>query len=318
MKITNLSIKYRTAIFVLTLLIVGGGLYSYLTIPKESAPSIEIPTVVVTTVYPGASPDDIESVVTQPLEQEISSVNDIDELRSTSTEGVSTIVAEFDPSMDNDKAYQDVKDAVDRAQPDLPSNIEDDPIVSEINTEDFPIMTVNLGADYSLARLKEVGKDLQDEIEGIPSILEANLVGGLTREVQVNVDLTALKGYGLTFQDLVGTIQRENRNIPGGSIDVDRLNYLVRVDGRFDDPEEQIPGLVVGAPNGNPVHVRDVADVVFGFEDRSTYARLRVLQEENAEGELVSAPRNDASVPVISLNVTKRGGDNILEAVESV
>jgi len=318
MKITNLSIKYRTAIFVLTLLIVGGGLYSYLTIPKESAPSIEIPTVVVTTVYPGASPDDIESVVTQPLEQEISSVNDIDELRSTSTEGVSTIVAEFDPSMNNDKAYQDVKDAVDRAQPDLPSGIEDEPIVSEINTEDFPIMTVNLGADYSLARLKEVGKDLQDEIEGIPSILEANLVGGLTREVQVNVDLTALKGYGLTFQDLVGTIQRENRNIPGGSIDVDRLNYLVRVDGRFDDPETQIPGLVVGAPNGNPVHVRDVADVVFGFEDRSTYARLRVLQEENAEGELVAAPQSDASVPVISLNVTKRGGDNILEAVESV
>ncbi|MFP4228412.1 MAG: efflux RND transporter permease subunit, partial [Salinivenus sp.] len=283
-----------------------------------SAPSIEIPTIVVTTVYPGASPDDIESVVTQPLEQEMSGVNDIDELRSTSTEGVSTIVAEFDPSMNNDKAYQDVKDAVDRAQSDLPSGIEEDPIVSEINTEDFPIMSVNLGADYSLSRLKEVGEDLQDEIEGVPSILEANLVGGLTREVQVNVDQTALQGYGLTFQDLVDTIQRENRNIPGGSVDVDRLSYLIRVDGRFDDPEEQIPDLVVGAPNGNPVYVRDVADVVFGFEDRSTYARLRTLQEENAEGELVSADRNDESVPVISLNVTKRGGDNILEAVDSV
>ncbi len=318
MKITNLSIKYRTAIVVLTLLVVGGGLYSYLTIPKESAPSIEIPTIVVTTTYPGASPDDIESVVTQPLEQEIGSVNDIDEMRSTSTEGVSTIVAEFSPSIDNDKAYQDVKDAVDRAQTDLPSGIEDDPVVSEINTEDFPIMTVNLGADYSLARLKEVGKDLQDDIEGIPSILEANLVGGLTREVQVNVDLTALKSHGLTFQDLITTIQQENRNIPGGSIDVDRLNYLVRVDGRFDDPETQIPDLVVGAPDGTPVYVRDVADVVFGFEDRSTYARLRVLQEENAEGELVSADRRDEAVPVISLNVTKRGGDNILEAVESV
>ncbi len=318
MKITNLSVKYRTAIIVLTLLLVAGGLYSYVTIPKESAPSIEIPTVVVTTIYPGASPDDVESVVTQPRELEVSGVNGIDELRSTSTEGVSTIVAEFTPDVDTDKAYQDVKDAVDRAQPELPSGVEDEPMVNEINTEEFPIMTINLGANYSLARLKTVAEDLQDEIESVPSILEAGLVGGLEREVQINVDLTALKGYGLTFQDLINTIQAENQNIPGGSIDVDRLNYLVRVDGQFENPEEQIPNLVVAAPDGNPVYVRDVADVVFGFKDRESYARLRVLQEENEEGEMVQAAASDEAFPVISLNITKRGGENILEAVDAV
>ncbi|PSQ93054.1 MAG: hypothetical protein BRD52_02740, partial [Bacteroidetes bacterium SW_4_67_19] len=104
MSITNLAIKYRTSIVALTLLIVVGGLYSYLTIPKESAPSIEIPTIVVTSIYPGASPDDVESVVTQPVEQEIGSISGIEELRSTSTEGVSSIVVEFTPDVNLEKS----------------------------------------------------------------------------------------------------------------------------------------------------------------------------------------------------------------------
>ncbi len=324
MRITNTAIQYRTAVLVLTLAIVVGGLFSYVTLPKESAPSIEFPNIVVTTIYPGASPDDVESVVTQIIEQEISSISGIDELRSTSTEGVSTIVAEFTPDVDVDKAYQEVNDAVDLAKPDLPEDVEE-PIVSEISTDEFPIMTINLGATYSLAKLKEVAEDLQDELEGIASVLEVDLIGGLEREVQINVDLSALKGYGLTFSDLIQTIQQENTNIPGGDIDVDRLNYLVRVDGQFDNPEEEIEDLVIAAPNGNPVYVRDVAEVIFGFKDRQSYARLQVLKEENAEGEVVPVaetrgPQTHADEPlqVISLNVKKRSGDNILETSSEV
>jgi multidrug efflux pump subunit AcrB len=222
MNITNLAIKYRTAIVVLTLFLAIGGLVSYLTIPKESQPSIEFPQIVVTSIYPGASPSDVEATVSQVIEQEISSINGIDEMRSTSSEGVSTIVVEFTPDVDTDKAYQEVNRAVDRAQPDLPEAVEE-PIISEINTDDFPIMTVNLAADYSLARLKDVAENLQDEVEGISSVLEANLIGGLTREVRIDVDLSALKSYDLSFNDLITTIQQENTNIPGGSIDVDRL-----------------------------------------------------------------------------------------------
>ena len=319
MKITNLSIKYRTAVAVFTLILAIGGLTSYLTIPKESAPSIEFPQIVVTSIYPGASPSDVESTVTQLIEQEVSSINGIDEMRSTSSEGVSTIVVEFTPDVDTDKAYQEVNRAVDRAQPDLPDAVEE-PMVDEINTDEFPIMRINLAGSYSLARLKEVGEDLQDELEGISSVLEANLIGGLTREVQVNVDLSSLKTHGLSFNDLITTIQQENTNIPGGSIDVDRLNYLVRVDGQFDNPAEEIEDLVVKTtPQGRQVHVRDVADVIFGFKDRSSYSRLRILKRENAEGETVRIPDADRkTTQVVTLSVKKRPGANILETSDRV
>ena len=319
MKITDLSIDYRTAIAVLTLILAVGGLVSYLTIPKESQPSIEFPQIVVTSIYPGASPSDVESTVTQVIEQEISSINDIDELRSISSEGVSTIVIEFTPDVDTDKAYQEVNRAVDRAQPDLPEAVED-PMVNEINTDEFPIMTVNLAGAYSLARLKTVAEDLQDDLEGISSVLEANLIGGLTREVQINADLSALKTHGVSLNDLVRTIQQENTNIPGGSIDIDRLNYLVRVNGQFDKPAEEIEELVVKTtPNGRTVQVQDVAEVVFGFKDRSSYSRLRVLKRENADGEPVAVPESERQTnQVISLNVTKRPGANILETSEQV
>ena len=319
MRITNLSIKYRTAIAVFTLILAIGGLASYLTIPKESNPSIEFPQIVVTSIYPGASPSDVESTVSQVIEQEISSINGIDEMRSTSSEGVSTIVIEFTPDVDTDKAYQEVNRAVDRAQPDLPEAVEE-PLVDEINTDQFPIMTVNLSASYSLARLKTVAEDLQDDLEGISSVLEANLIGGLTREVQINVDLAALKNYDISFNDLVSTIQQENTNIPGGSIDVDRLNYLVRVDGQFDEPADQIEELVVKTtPNGRTVQVKDVADVIFGFKDRTSYSRLRILKRENEEGTTVTVPASERrTAQVISLGVTKRPGANILETSDAV
>ena len=317
MKITDLAIKYRTVIAVLTLLLTGAGVYSYLTIPKESAPSLDIPYVIVTTPYPGASPEDVENIVTQEIEQEIQDINGIEEIRSTSREGLSQISVEFNPDENTTEAYRKVQDEVSKARPDLPDGAEE-PVVTEVDVSEFPIMTVNLSAEYSLARLKEVAEDLQDELEGISTVLEAQLTGGLTREVQINVDLAALKGYDLSFQDFINTIQQENTSIPGGDIDVDDRNYLIRVDGRFTTPEV-IENLVIKSTNGNNVYVRDVADVVFGFEERSTYARMLALQEENAEGELVTLEGSESEMKsVISLGVKKRPGTNIIETVENV
>src|SRR5690554_2545825 len=120
MKITNVAIKYRTSVVVLTVILILLGLLSYSTIPKESSPSIEIPNIVVTTLYPGASPDDIESLITQHIEQEIQSINGIKEIRSTSTEGVSTVIIEFHPDISMDDAFQKVRDKVDIAKAELP------------------------------------------------------------------------------------------------------------------------------------------------------------------------------------------------------
>ncbi len=315
MKITDISIKYRTSIVVLTAIIAIGGLYSYVTIPKESTPSIEIPQIVVTLLYPGASPDDVESLITQPVEREVQAINGIKEIRSTSTQGVSTIIVEFNPDVSLDDAYQKVRDKVDVARPTLPSEIEE-PIVSEIDFDEFPIMTVNLAANYSLSQLKEVAENLEDEIETIQEVLEVDVVGGLEREVQIDVDLNALQGYNLAFMDIVDAIRAENTNMPGGSVDVDRLNYLVRVDGTFDIPDE-IENIVIEAPGGQPIYVRDVADVDFGFKDRASYARLQLFRTETDDGDLVRTDDQDI-LQVISLNVKKRSGENIILTAKAV
>ncbi len=317
MKITDLAIRQRTTVLVLTVLLAVGGLVSYLTIPKESFPSIEIPNIVITTIYPGASPEDIESLITKPIEEELQGIAGIDEIRSTSTEGVSTIVVEFMPDQISlDEAFQKVRDKVDIAKAELPEDAEE-PIVSEIDLSELPIMTINLAAPYALSRLKEVAEDLSDELEALPDVLEATVVGGLEREVQVNVDRAALQAYNLTFNDVINAIQRENTNLPGGSIDVDRLNYLVRVDGEFEVPEE-INNIVIKAPGGKPIYVRDVAEVVFGYKERDSYAYLRVLQREE-DGRLVPV-HNQSGEPlqVVSLSIRKRSGANILETTEAI
>ncbi|MCB9551698.1 MAG: efflux RND transporter permease subunit [Myxococcales bacterium] len=314
MKIIETAINLRVSVLVMTALISAGGLYAYVALPKESSPSIEIPNIVITTLYPGASPKDVESLITQPIEQEVQGINGIDNIRSTSTEGVSTIVIEFTPDIAIDDATQKVRDKVDLAKPELPEDAED-PIVSEIDLSEFPIMSINLAASYPLSRLKQVAEALQDELEAIASVLEVDLIGGREREVQVNVDLSRLKAYNVTFDDIIKTVSQENTNLPGGSIDVDRQNYLVRVDGEFDDPRV-IEDLVIKAPDDTPIYIRDVAEVVFGFKERQSYARLRVLKRETDSG--YEQLDQTTYAQVITLNVKKRSGENILDTAEAV
>ena len=164
-------------------------------------------------LYPGASPDDIESLITQHIEREVQSVSGIKEIRSTSTEGVSSILIEFEPDVSIDDAFSKVRDKVDLARPDLPSDVEE-PFVYEFDFSAFPILTVNLSAPYPLTRLKQVAEDLQEEFEAIQSVLDVDLIGGLDREVQVNADLSLLQSYNLTLSDLVDMIWDEKTNLP--------------------------------------------------------------------------------------------------------
>ncbi len=315
MKITDLAISNRTAVIVLTLALSVGGLVSYVTLPKESQPQIEFAQIIVTTIYPGASPSDVEAIITQEVEREVASLSGLDDLRSTSTEGVSTVIAEFLPDKDIDEASREVREAVDRAKVEFPSDVEE-PIVSDIDFADFPVLTVNLLTEGSLTALRETAEDLQDDLEGVPGVNGVDLIGGLEREVQVDIDLAALQGYNISTNDVVQAIQTENTNIPGGSVDVGPENYLVRVDGEIDDPAE-ILDLVVTAPGGTPVYVRDVADVRFGYKDRSSYARLELLQTETDDGEFVPV-ENAENLQVIRLNVKKATGENIIEVVKGV
>ncbi len=295
--LSSFSINNRISVLVLIVLVAVMGIVSYLTIPKESFPSINVPNIFVVTVYPGVSPEDMESLVTRKLEDELSNISDVKKMTSTSAEGYSNINLEFEPSVDIEDALQKVREKVDLAKPELPEDAEE-PNVQEINFAEFPIMNVNLSGEYDEVILKEIAEDLQDRIEAIPSVLGVDLTGGLEREVQVDVDLAKMKYYNITFGDIIGAISQENVTIPGGDISVGTKNFLLRVPGQYQDTEP-IEDIVIKGENRNPIYVRDVAEVTFGFKERETYSEL-------------------GGAPVITLGVKKRTGENILETASAV
>jgi len=295
--LSSFSINNRISVLVLLTLVAVMGIVSYLTIPKESFPSINVPNIFVVTIYPGVSPEDMESLITRKLEDELSDISDVKEMTSTSSEGYSNISLEFEPDVDIEDALQKVREKVDLAKPELPEDAED-PIVEEINFAEFPIMQVNLSGQYDEVMLKEIAEDLQDKIEAIPSVLGADLTGGLEREVQVDVDLAKLKYYNIGFGDIIQAIANENVTIPGGDIAVGTKNFLLRVPGQY-NTTGPIEDIVVKGEDQNPIYVRDVAEVNFGFKERETYSEL-------------------GGAPVITLGVKKRTGENILETATAV
>ena len=296
-RLTTLAVDHPTSVLVLTAIIILAGLVSYFSIPKESMPEITVPFVAVNTVYSGVAPEDMETLITRLLEEDLNEIADAEEIQSTSVEGYSSIVIEFRAGMDMTEALQLVREKVDIAKADLPSAAEE-PTIVEFNLSEFPIMQVNVSGEYSLRRLKEVAERLQDRLELIPSILEVTLSGGLEREVQVNVDLAKLQFYRLAFDDVMDAIREENLTIPGGTIDVGEREYLVRVPGEFEDTR-LISDIVIASPNDRPVYVRDVAEVEFGFKERESFARL------------------DGN-PVVTLGIVKRTGQNIIETSDAV
>ncbi|MFW6347745.1 MAG: efflux RND transporter permease subunit [Cyclonatronaceae bacterium] len=328
MKLNEITIQNRIVMVVLTGILLAAGIYSYSAIPKESNPSINIPTFIINTIYPGISPTDMEALITQPIERELQGINGVNEIRSTTLESVSSIVVEFDLDISSVVASQRVREKVDLARAELPDDIEE-PVINEIDFDDFPILTVNLAADYPVSRLTEVAERLEDRLEALQDVREMDIIGNVNREVRVDVDLDALNGYGIPLQALVSAIQGQNLTVPGGTMDVDRMTYLLRVSGEFNDPEE-INDLVIaggagsggGQQNGQQpeglVYMRDVAEVYFGFEDRESYSRLRSYKvDEN--GEIAEVPAADIQdQEVVSLNVKKRPDANILESVEAV
>ena len=295
--LTSFAVEHSTSVIVLFVFVTIAGLLSYQLIPKESFPEAEIPTIAVNTIYRGVSPSDVETLVTRKVEEELQGISDIKELTSTSVEGYSSVMAEFDTNVNLDEALQKVREKVDLARAELPADAED-PAIMEFSMSEMPVLQVNIAGGYGLVRLKELGEELQERIESIPAVLRVDLRGGLEREVKVDVDLAKLKYYNISFNDVLEAIRTENVNVPGGSIDVNGVKYLVRVDGEFDDPEI-IGDLVVKTVAGRPIYVRDVAEVEFGFAERESYARL-------------------GEEPVVTLDVIKRSGENIIATAAAV
>ena len=293
MIISDTAVKKRTTVLVLALVLIVIGVYSYKVLPRESDPDVTIPNVFISTSYRGVSPTDIESSITMEIEKKIKGLDGLKKVQSVSSEGLSSINVEFITGTDIDQALQDVKDKVDEALGELPTDLEEDPSVFEVNISEMPIVIYSLAGTCGLPCLKKIADDLEDDIEGVKGVLEVEVTGGLEREIRVEVDSDKLSYYGLTITNLQLVVNGENQNTSGGAIRLGNGRFQLRVPGEFTTPEE-IYGLILTIHDGEPVYLKDVAKVVDGYKEETSRSRLN---------------GRDA----VNIMVKKRSGENIIE-----
>ena len=212
------------------------GLTAYATLPREAAPDITIPYVFIMTQYPGVAPEDIEQSITIPIEKKLKGLEAVKNIKSSSTEGMSSIVIEFVAGTDIDDVLPKTKDKVDLAKPELPADLEEDPEVNEVNISELPIIVLSLSGAIGLVRLKDLAEDLEEEIESIPGVLEAEVTGGLEREIRVEPFADKLAYYKLPILQLQTVISEENRNVSGGVIRMARRPFSTPRPRRVSEP----------------------------------------------------------------------------------
>ncbi|NQY08902.1 MAG: efflux RND transporter permease subunit [Flavobacteriales bacterium] len=298
--LSTLSIKNKTTVLVITAIIVFLGIFSYNNMPKASFPDIVMAQIYVGTPYPGNSPVDIEKMVTRPLEKEINTIAEVTKLTSTSIQGYSMVLVEFGSETTVDEALRKVKDAVDKARsnPSFPDDLPAEPSITEVDFSEFPILNINLSGNFSAEQLKEYAEYLEDEIEGIDEISKVNIRGLQTKEVEISVDMHKIEALKLGFNDISSAIANENVTISGGDILVGGTRRTVRAVGDFKSMED-IENIIIKQEKFNIVYLRDVADVAFKFEERTSYAR-------------------EFQKPVVMLDVIKKAGKNLLSATAQI
>ena len=295
---TSWAIDNKVSIYVATVIVCLAGMFTYVSLPKENFPEVVFPQIFVATIYPGASPSDIENLISKEIEKEVKSISGVKKIKSNSVQSFSNVIIEFETDIDVPKAKQEVKDAVDRAKPNLPSDLKDDPQVIEIDISQAPIMNVNLSGDYDLTTLKKYAEQLQDAIEGIREIRRVDIVGALTREIQININMFKLASAGVSLDDVQQAVASENVIIPGGQLSVDGMKRSLTVNGEFKSAE-QLANIVVGSTKGGKIYLKDIAEVIDSHKEQDSYARL---DEKN----------------VITLNVIKRSGENLIIASDQI
>ncbi|MCJ7526288.1 MAG: efflux RND transporter permease subunit, partial [Candidatus Aminicenantes bacterium] len=297
--LTTFALRNRNTVILMTLLLVLFGLMAYRTMPLEMFPQINLPYVYVNTIYAGNSPVDIENLITRPLEKEINAISGIKQLRSVSAQDNSNVFIEFNSNVKIDKALRDVKDAVDKAKSELPNDLRIDPMVIELDVNEFPIINVNLSGDFSIDELKDYAEYLKDEIETIPEISKVQISGLNERQIQINVDPLKMEAYKLGFNDIENAVSAENISSGAGELVVDKTTRSIRTIGEFKRIGE-IADLIIKEEDGKDiVYLRDVAEVVDSFEDTLSYARLNRL-------------------PVVSLQVIKKARENLIVAIDKL
>jgi multidrug efflux pump len=299
-KPTSWSIDNRTAVYIATILISLYGWFTFNNLPKEQFPDIVVPQIYVSTVYVGTSPKDMENLVTRPIEKQLKGISGakVKSVKSTSLQDFSSIMVEFDTDVKVELAKLKVKDAVDKAKSDLPTDLTVQPDVQEVSFSEFPIMFVNVSGEYDVVKLKQYAEKLKDRFEELSEISKAEIVGAPEREIQINVDPYKMQAAYVTFNDIESAVARENRDISGGLVEAGEMKRALRVKGQFVSVFD-LQNIVVKNTFSRPIYLRDIATLKDTVKEKESYSRL---DKKN----------------VITINIIKRTGENLINAADKI
>ncbi|WP_298884567.1 efflux RND transporter permease subunit [uncultured Polaribacter sp.] len=302
-KLSSWAIGNKTTIYVIMAVLFFYGISAYLSMARENFPEVKETKIYISTVYPGNTAEDIEKLITDPLEDKVKTVSNVVEVTSTSQEDYSMVIIEFDENITVEKAKQLIKDEIDTetSNEDWPTfnGAKIEPNVFNLSlSEEMPILNVNISGDYPVYKLKEYAELLQDEIEDLPEIKKADIRGAQEKEVEVAVDIYKMMAAKVSFNDITTAISNGNVTMSAGNFITSGQRRTIRIIGEIDKPSE-LNDFVIKSEFNNPIYLKDVATVSFKDKEKTTYAR-------------------ELGKPVVMLDVKKRAGENMVAASEQI
>ncbi|WP_272151640.1 efflux RND transporter permease subunit [Tenacibaculum aiptasiae] len=301
--LSSWAINNKTTIYVMMVMILIMGISAFLSMPRENFPEIRETKIYISSLYPGNTAEDIEKLITDPLEDKLKTVSNVVEITSTSQEDYSMVVVEFDENITVDQAKQKVKDEIDQetSGEDWPTfnGAKVEPNVFELSmSEEMPILNINISGDYPVDKLKEFGEYLEDEIEDLGEIKKVDIRGAEEKEVEIAVDIYKMMAAQVSFQDIINSVNGGNLTMSAGNLIASGQRRTIRILGEIEDPQE-LQNFVVKSEKGNSIYLKDIAKVSFKDKDKTTYAR-------------------EFGEAVVMLDVKKRSGKNMVEAAEEI
>ncbi|HEX7358092.1 MAG TPA: efflux RND transporter permease subunit, partial [Ignavibacteriaceae bacterium] len=298
MKLADVSIRRPVFATMMIMSLIVLGLFSYLKLNVDLYPNVDIPFVVITTVLPGAGPEQIETDVTKIIEDAVNPVEGVDYIQSTSQENVSIVIIAFKLEINGKDAAQDVREKIAAVRAKLPTDIED-PVIQRYDPASLPIMYLTVSGNMSDRDITTFTKDVvKNRLENIPGVGSVDLVGGAEKEVQIEVDAVKLKAYNISIQDVIMNVGAQNVEIPGGNVIEGSRQLLVRTMGKYKDVND-FNRVIVATPNGKPVYLSDVAKVVDGVKEQTSLTRVN--------GKIA-----------VGLNIIKQSGSNTVQVAHQV
>ncbi len=294
----NAAIDRARTVLSIFVAIMFAGIVAYVTIPIELDPDVSIPIAIVTIPHEGISPEDSERLLSRPMELELKTIEGVKELNSYSGEGSATLVIEFDSSFEPNQALADVREAVDKAKVKIPSTAEE-PIVDEISASDFPVLTIGLGGEGVPQRTPtKLSRMMKDEIESINTVLEARVVGAREELLEAVINPAQLESYGITNDELLAAVARNNRLIAAGAGDTGKRSFSVKVPSVIESAEDVL-SIPIKATSDGVVELGDVVSLRRTYKDATNYTR--------ANGK-----------PAVAIEVIKRSGESVVDVSEAV